>query len=105
MTNLDHGYAIVQQVFEAADMEQVLQQLDAAGIVRTKAGARHVVSVPAVRELATDPRLLGIAASAVGSNPDRSALATDKAGRLCRARRRRGRPPSTHGALVREDPQ
>jgi hypothetical protein len=38
-------------------------------MARTKAGARHVLTVPVVRALATDPRLLNIAAAFVGSRP------------------------------------
>ena len=40
-----------------------------ADIVRTKAGARHVLSVPIVRALATDPRLIRLAAGFVGPGP------------------------------------
>jgi len=47
----------------------VATALDEAPIGRTKAGARHVLSVPVVRELAGDPRLLEVAASFVGATP------------------------------------
>lgn len=38
-----------------------------AEVLRTKAGARHVLSVPVVRQLATDGRMLRLASEFVGS--------------------------------------
>lgn len=69
MNETDTGYSINQQVFERAEMTRVLEALDQAPFTRTRAGARHLLRVPVVRELATDPRLLLIAAHFVGSNP------------------------------------
>jgi hypothetical protein len=50
-------------------MERVGGALSDATIERTKAGARHVLKVPAVHELAADPRLMDIAREFVGSRP------------------------------------
>ena len=47
-------------------MSSVIDALSAQAISRTKAGARHVLGVPAVRALAMDQRLLGIATRFVG---------------------------------------
>jgi Phytanoyl-CoA dioxygenase (PhyH) len=66
---MDSGHAILQEVFERREMLRVADALDEAPIGRTKAGARHVLSVPVVRELAGDSRLLEIAASFVGAIP------------------------------------
>lgn len=69
MNQTDSGHSILQAVFERQEMVRVAKALDEAPISRTKAGARHVLSVPVVRELAGDPRLLEIAASFVGATP------------------------------------
>ena len=50
MTRTDQGYSIYDQVFERAEMLSTIEGLSA--IARTKAGARHVLKVPTVRELA-----------------------------------------------------
>ena len=62
----DSGYAIYEHVFDAARMTSVLNALSAVEIARTKAGVRHVLRVSAVRELALDKRLIGIARRFVG---------------------------------------
>jgi hypothetical protein len=69
MNRTDSGHSILQAVFERQEMLRVAEALDEAPISRTKAGARHVLSVPVVRELVGDPRLLEIAASFVGATP------------------------------------
>jgi hypothetical protein len=63
MNQTDSGHSILQAVFERQEMVRVAEALDEPSISRTKAGARHVLIVPVVRELAGDPRLLEIAAS------------------------------------------
>jgi hypothetical protein len=65
----DVGYLIGPQVFQQAEMVRVTEALVAAPVERTKAGARHVLSVPAVRELSSDARLLEIASRFVGPTP------------------------------------
>jgi len=69
MTPTDPGYSIYDQVFQRSEMRQVVEALVAAHVERTKAGARHVLKVPAVRELSADPRLITIASQFVGSTP------------------------------------
>ncbi len=69
MNETDTGHSILHEVFERREMLGVATALDEAPIGRTKAGARHVLSVPVVRELAGDPRLLEVAASFVGATP------------------------------------
>ena len=65
----DHGYSIHHEVFEPSVMAGTLAAVAAGAVERTKAGARHVLKVPAVRELAKDRRLVTIASQFVGIAP------------------------------------
>jgi Phytanoyl-CoA dioxygenase (PhyH) len=65
---VDKGYQIFSAVFTAADMRDVIVQLTSAPFDRTKAGARHLLGVPVVREVADDPRLVRLARRFVGSS-------------------------------------
>src|SRR5262249_39144648 len=70
VSNADHtdaltsGYSIVDGLFDRAEVAGVLDALARAPIARTKAGARHALGIPAVRDLAYDARLLDLAAPA-----------------------------------------
>ena len=66
MISSHHGYAIVEDVFAPADMERVLEGLSSARLDRTKAGARHMLGVRVVGDLAADPRMIAIATGFVG---------------------------------------
>jgi hypothetical protein len=66
MIQTDQGYSIIEGVFARTDMERVLEGLSSAALARTKAGARHVLGVPVVRDLAADPWMLTIATEFVG---------------------------------------
>jgi ectoine hydroxylase-related dioxygenase (phytanoyl-CoA dioxygenase family) len=55
------GYSIHDDVFTRDEMGAAIQALDGAELARTRAGARHVLRVPAVWAIADDPRLLAIA--------------------------------------------
>jgi hypothetical protein len=61
------GHGIHEHVFSRAEVDGVLDALSRAEVPRTKAGARHILTVPDVRAMATDPRLMSIAATYVGS--------------------------------------
>jgi hypothetical protein len=78
----DHGFSIIDYVFTPAEMRQALGVLSVVDLDRTKAGARHILSVGVVRELALDPRMVQIARQFVGSGatPFRATL-FDKSGR------------------------
>jgi hypothetical protein len=52
MSDMDAGYSIIGQVFDRREMVQIRDALTVAELPRTKAGARHVLRVPAVRDLA-----------------------------------------------------
>ena len=67
--NDDLGYGIYPRSFPRADMEAVASSLTAATVERTRAGARHVLKVPAVRALSVDSRLMDIARRFVGPTP------------------------------------
>jgi ectoine hydroxylase-related dioxygenase (phytanoyl-CoA dioxygenase family) len=68
MTGNDQGYSISERVFARSEMAHALQALASARLQRTKAGARHILHVPVVRELAADSRLMMIAGQFVGHN-------------------------------------
>jgi hypothetical protein len=61
------GFPIHDSVFEVSARQDVVQGLDRADISRTKAGARHILRVPAVRGLASAPVLVDIAREYVGA--------------------------------------
>jgi ectoine hydroxylase-related dioxygenase (phytanoyl-CoA dioxygenase family) len=64
---IDQGHATFEHVFTRAEMARLLEALSTASLDRTKAGARHILSVPAVRDLCADPRMLDIASQFVGA--------------------------------------
>ena len=66
MTDQDLGYCIYPQTLDRSEILSALSALADASVTRTKAGARHVLTVPVVRELAGDRRLLDLAAQFVG---------------------------------------
>jgi ectoine hydroxylase-related dioxygenase (phytanoyl-CoA dioxygenase family) len=66
---VNQGYSIYSQVFDRTEIAGVLAALSDEGLERTKAGARRALKVPAVQQLAADPRLLEIARQFVGPEP------------------------------------
>jgi hypothetical protein len=66
MIQTDNGYSIAAGVFGRSEMTDVLGALSSANLQRTRAGARHLLTVPAVQRLTADPRLLAIAKQFVG---------------------------------------
>jgi ectoine hydroxylase-related dioxygenase (phytanoyl-CoA dioxygenase family) len=68
MNRPDPGFSIHEDVFRRAMMLDVLEALDRAELTRTRAGARHVLSVPVVRALASEPAMLQIAREYLGAN-------------------------------------
>jgi hypothetical protein len=63
----DRGYHIVPGVFDTKEAAQLLSALEDAGLVRSRAGARHLMGHSMVRDLARDPRLMAIAVRALGT--------------------------------------
>jgi hypothetical protein len=68
-TSRDRGYAIAPDVFTRVEMVEVISALERSGLKRSKAGARHVLSVHVVSQLASDPRMIGLARRFAGSTP------------------------------------
>lgn len=69
MNTADSGYGIFSDVFEPARMTTVRESLAAVHQHRTKAGARHVLCIPAVRQLASDPILVSLAGAFLNAQP------------------------------------
>jgi hypothetical protein len=69
MNRAKAGYSITQQIFEGSEMARICEALGSADLVRTKAGARHVLSIPEVRGLASNPGLIALAATFIGDRP------------------------------------
>jgi ectoine hydroxylase-related dioxygenase (phytanoyl-CoA dioxygenase family) len=61
-----NGYAIVPNVFASAELTAVQQQLSDQNLKRSRAGARHVLSCPAVSEMAHRAELCDIARAVLG---------------------------------------
>ena len=68
MNETDNGHLIFERLFESSEMMRALRGLEHAAITRTKAGARHILSVPVVRHLATDSQMMQLASRFVGPN-------------------------------------
>jgi hypothetical protein len=64
-----HGYAITTDVFDRDEMTAALEALGHLDVSRSKAGARHILNVPAVHRLANDPRAIDLARRFVGDAP------------------------------------
>ena len=62
----DAGFGIYERVFDTAEVVHAIEGIASGGLARSKAGARHVLSVPAVRTLAADDRLIALAEQFVG---------------------------------------
>ena len=69
MSDTSAGYSIAEGVFDRREMIRVRESIAETNLPRTRAGARHVLRVPAVQALATDPLLLSLAAGFVGEDP------------------------------------
>jgi Phytanoyl-CoA dioxygenase (PhyH) len=69
MNTSEAGYSITEKVFERPEIAQIREALVAADLARTSAGARHVLSLPGVKRLASNPALVALAASFIGDRP------------------------------------
>jgi ectoine hydroxylase-related dioxygenase (phytanoyl-CoA dioxygenase family) len=63
----DPGYGIVPECLSSQQCEQLIELLSADPIARSRAGARHLMSTPAITTLANDDRLTDLAKSWLGS--------------------------------------
>ena len=83
MTRDDQGYSVREDVFDRSEMVRVAERLAADAPQRTRAGARHLLTLPVVRDLSFDRRMLDLARLFIGATAtpfratlfDKSALA------------------------------
>jgi ectoine hydroxylase-related dioxygenase (phytanoyl-CoA dioxygenase family) len=68
-TATEAGYSISEPLFDQRRIAALRETLERSDLSRTKAGVRHVLRVPAVRALAIDSSLIGLAASFIGADP------------------------------------
>jgi ectoine hydroxylase-related dioxygenase (phytanoyl-CoA dioxygenase family) len=69
VSRTDSGFAIVAGVLDHREVERISRELAREALQRSRAGARHLLSVPVVAALARDPRLISLAAEAFGCEP------------------------------------
>src|SRR5262249_44479391 len=62
------GYGIIPNVLSSAELSAACEELPRAGLKRSRAGARHVLSLRSVSEIAHRDELLAIARGVVGPN-------------------------------------
>jgi ectoine hydroxylase-related dioxygenase (phytanoyl-CoA dioxygenase family) len=62
------GFAIVRQVFNRTELAGVIGLFVHELSTRSRAGARHLLRIPLVRDLANDSRLLTLAAETLGAS-------------------------------------
>jgi len=61
------GFAIVDRVFGATEIDSITDAIRRAPLPRSRAGARHAMQLPVVAELSHDVRLLGLAREVLGT--------------------------------------
>lgn len=64
----ERGFAVLSGVFVREFCADVLEQLVSTRLNRTRAGVRHAMRVPVVREIATCPELKLLACEVLGAN-------------------------------------
>lgn len=63
------GFAIVPGVLGGREVDAIACDLGSETLQRSRAGARHLLSIPAVAALAKNPRLMQLAKSVLGCEP------------------------------------
>src|SRR4030095_4825752 len=63
------GFAIIHAVLDGHEVDAIARDLAAEILQRSRGGARHLLSVPAVAALARDARLSQLAADVLGCEP------------------------------------
>src|SRR5262245_44764667 len=69
LVSADPGFRIVPHVLQPDQIQSLVSAVEQDGLRRSRAGARHLMRLDAVRELATDDRLVQVARLALGSSP------------------------------------
>ena len=67
--HVNDGFSIVPCVFDGAELDGIVGNLEAASLQRSRAGARHLLAIPAVAAFVRDPRLIALAAKVLGRDP------------------------------------
>jgi hypothetical protein len=67
--HIDDGFDVVSSVFDSAELERLANVLERASLQRSRAGVRHLLSVPAIAAVARDSRLTELAAGVLGCDP------------------------------------
>jgi ectoine hydroxylase-related dioxygenase (phytanoyl-CoA dioxygenase family) len=62
----DLGFQVIPNVFSSSDCKSLLSELEALIAQRSRAGARHLIAIPAVAALANEHRLRSIASAVLG---------------------------------------
>src|SRR5688572_2963129 len=68
-SHVNDGFAVVSSVFDSAEFQRLASALEDASLQRSRAGARHLLSIPAIAALARDSRLIELAADVLGCDP------------------------------------
>jgi ectoine hydroxylase-related dioxygenase (phytanoyl-CoA dioxygenase family) len=63
-----HGYGIIANLFCSAELFATSEELSSVEVKRSRAGARHVLSLPSISKIAHRNELLAIARGVLGSN-------------------------------------
>ena len=66
---MNDGFAIVRGVFDGGELDVIARELGGETLRRSRAGARHLLSIPAVGALARDSRLMTLAGDVLGCEP------------------------------------
>ncbi len=61
------GFAVMPRVFGVAEIEHLQRALAESPVMRSRAGARHLLAEPAVARVARDPQLASLASQALGN--------------------------------------
>ena len=63
------GFTITQHVFDRLELNRLVMGFESELTTRTRAGARHLLGIPLIRDLAHEARLLTLAAEALDRSP------------------------------------
>jgi hypothetical protein len=62
----EHGFEIHNRLLMPSECDRLVAELSASDVLRSRAGARHLISMPGIAMLASDPRMRTLAADALG---------------------------------------
>lgn len=62
----EDGYAIFRDVLAAGEIQHLIGELEDSNLPHSRAGVRHLLSHPAIAQVASDPRLLKLARDVLG---------------------------------------